>query len=315
MWKAGDRVKNYRIIAPFKTGGMATLYIAQRKGVSGFTRKVILKTIHPHHAKNENFIQMFLDEALLASRVYHPNVVHIDELIEARGTYIIAMEYVDGYSLSEMCRMAAKAKRSFSLEMAVAIAIQASNGLHAAHEIRDESNQSLNFVHRDVSPSNIILGFEGQIKIIDFGIAKAKSRLERTSPNTIKGKPQYMAPEQALGQPIDRRADVFSLGIILWELLTMQPLFNVQSTEEFLATFHQDSVIKPSAIAAHIPSRLDATVMSALSLDPQKRPSTMKSFREQLVSSVPKAANIDVSVFSNWVRRFSSMSQLIPCAT
>jgi serine/threonine protein kinase len=298
MWRPGDRIRNYRILAHLKTGGMATLYLARREGAAGFYKPVAIKVIHHQYARDENFIRMFLNEAMLSSRMQDPNVVKIDELGEVDGTYFIAMEYIPGRSLNEACRSLVRLGRRISIAVAVSVAMRVADGLHAAHEARDDNGILLDVVHRDVSPSNIILAHSGHIKLIDFGIARARNSIEQTASGVIKGKHQYMAPEQALGRTVDRRADVFSLAVVLWELLTMKPLFTVNSTEELLARLRQGPVAPPSVWTPDVPAELDEAIVTALALDPQERPYTARLFKEQIVGAVPEAMGIDAFVLA-----------------
>ena len=293
MWRPGDRIRNYRILAHLKTGGMATLYLARREGAAGFYKRVVIKVIHHQHARDENFIRMFLNEAMLSLRMQDPNVVRVDELGEVHGTYFIAMEYIPGRSLNEVCRSLVRLDRRMSIEIAVSIATRVADGLHSAHEARDDNGVVLDLVHRDVSPSNVILAHSGHVKLIDFGIARARTSVEQTASGIIKGKHQYMAPEQALGQTVDRRADIFSLAVVLWELLTMKPLFTVNSTDELVARLGQGPVAPPSVWTPDVPVELDKAIVAALALDPQERPYTARLFKEQIAGAVPEAMGID----------------------
>lgn len=311
MWRAGDQIKNYRILAHLKTGGMATLYLARREGAAGFYKPVVIKVIHHQYARDKNFIRMFLNEAMLSTRMQHPNLVRIDELGEVHGTYFIAMEYIPGKSLNETCRSLVRLGRKISIEIAVAIAMQVADGLHSAHESRDDNGAFLELVHRDVSPSNIILEHNGHVKLIDFGIARARSSIEQTASGVIKGKHQYMAPEQALGRAVDRRADIFSLGVVLWELLTMKPLFTVNSTEELLAKLRQGPVAPPSLWIPDVPAELDGAVAAALALDPNKRPCSARMFKEQIMSAVPDAVSIDAFVLARRLNTLLSITTTI----
>jgi len=293
---APRRIGNYEIISHLKAGGMATLYLARRTGVAGFARHVAIKVVHPHLAKqNGSFVRMFLDEALLCARIHHPNVVHVEELGESDGVYFLVMEYVHGAALSQFMKALAERKRRLTPELAVSIAIQVADGLHAAHELRGEDGHSLGVVHRDVSPHNVLLSYAGHVKVIDFGIAKARSHVNETQTKSLKGKLRYMAPEQAFGRPVDRRTDVYALGIVLWELLTLRRLFDGNDDFALLDQVRDPVRVPPSQYAQGIPPALDAAVLRALSPDPDDRPASMQEFRRLLAEAVPGATALDAA--------------------
>gem|GEM_PF-1330339 len=293
---APRRIGNYEIISHLKAGGMATLYLARRTGAAGFARHVAIKVVHPHLAKqNGSFVRMFLDEALLCARIHHPNVVHVEELGEADGVYFLVMEYVHGAALSQFMKALAERKRRLTPELAVSIAIQVADGLHAAHELRGEDGHSLGVVHRDVSPHNVLLSYAGHVKVIDFGIAKARSHVNETQTKSLKGKLRYMAPEQAFGRPVDRRTDVYALGIVLWELLTLRRLFDGNDDFALLDQVRDPVRVPPSKYAQGIPPALDAAVLRALSPNSDDRPASMQEFRRLLAEAVPGATALDAA--------------------
>ena len=246
MFELGDKVGEYEIVARLKSGGMATLFLAHRRGAAGFQRFVAIKVVHPHLATDASFVRMFVDEALLSARIVHPNVVHVEELGEAEGTYFLVMEYVHGCSLSLLVRALARRKRMLAAEIATSIVMKVADGLHAAHETRGDLGELLGVVHRDVSPQNVLLAYQGHVKLIDFGIAKASGRSQQTEAGSIKGKFRYMSPEQAWGRPVDRRSDVFALGIVLWELLAARPLFDAANDLLVLENVRHPMVEAPS---------------------------------------------------------------------
>src|SRR5262245_41259877 len=213
-----------------RSGGMPTLSPAQRHGAAGVLRPVVIKVIHPHLAEDEHMVRMFIDEARISSHIRHSNVVYVENFGEQDGVYYMVMEYVDGCSLLQLVRACAADQRKLSAPVAVHLAIEVAAGLHAAHETLGEDGEPLGIVHRDVSPANVLLGRDGRVKVIDFGIAKAHGRLGITrSGSGIKGKLCYMSPEQAWGDPVDRRIDVYALGICLWELVTTGQLSHAQT--------------------------------------------------------------------------------------
>src|SRR5688500_5151049 len=235
---------------------MATLYLGQRSGAAGFAKNVAIKVVHPHLSDDPQFVRMFVDEALLSARIQHPNVAHVEELGEAEGTYFLVMEFVHGVSLSSLIRALARRKRRIAPELAVAIAIQVADGLHAAHETRGPNGEHLGVVHRDVSPQNVLLSYTGHVKLIDFGIAKAEGRTQSTAAGSIKGKFRYMSPEQALGRTVDRRSDVYALGIVLWEMLTGRNCFDGTNDLLVLDKVRNPQIEPPSTYTPALPAPL-----------------------------------------------------------
>ncbi|GAB4204597.1 MAG: hypothetical protein OHK0013_19660 [Sandaracinaceae bacterium] len=289
------QVRGYEILARLKSGGMATLYLGRKSGASGFTRYVAIKFIHDHLAEDPDFVRMFVDEALLQARIAHPNVVHVEELGEEDGKHFLVMEYVHGCALSQLLRALAKRNRALPTELAVYVVMQVAAGLHAAHELRDEAGQLLGVVHRDVSPDNVLLSYDGHVKLIDFGVAKVEARVAQTSAGLLKGKLRYMSPEQAGGGAIDRRTDVYALGIVLWEMLTMHRLFGAADQLVLLETVRNPRIPPPSAVRAGVPAALEAVVMKALSPDPALRYGSAHDFRRALAEAMPTAALTDAA--------------------
>jgi phosphate/phosphite/phosphonate ABC transporter binding protein len=221
-------VGRFDIVGRLATGGMAEIYLARETG--GLDRLVVIKQILPHLAMHDAFVDMFLQEARFISRLSHPNVVQIFELGEDKGTFFIAMEYVPGASLRELMRSAALSDRPIPLDVAISLMVQACAGSHAAHELTDPDGKPLGLVHRDISPHNLMVTRAGHVKLLDFGIAKATEiAAEHTRTGALKGKVHYMSPEQCRQQALDRRSDVFALGIVLWELITARRLFKRES--------------------------------------------------------------------------------------
>ncbi|MDB4976870.1 MAG: Serine/threonine protein kinase PrkC, regulator of stationary phase [Myxococcaceae bacterium] len=295
MWTEGQKIGGYEVLAKLREGGMATLFLAQKVGPAGFSRHVALKVIHPSLANDEQFRQMFLDEATLASRIEHPNVVRVEELGEHNGAHFLTMEFVHGCSLAQLQRVLLAKKRRLAPAYATRIVMHVAEGLHAAHELCDESGRLLNVVHRDVTPENILLAYAGHVKLIDFGIAKAYGRRHRTQDGLLKGKFRYMAPEQALSKTIDRRVDIYQLGIVLWEMLTLRRLFAAEREIDLLASVQRPKVEPPSSLVDRIPAELDDVVMAALDPDPRRRPSDALSFARALARAVPSAHEVDAT--------------------
>jgi len=290
LFAPGDKVGDYEIVAKLKAGGMATLFLGRRRGAAGFAKHVAIKVVHEHLAEDPSFVRMFVDEALLSARIAHPNVVHVEELRELEGRHFLVMEFVRGVSLWQLLATLAKRGRRVNPEVATYIASKVADGLHAAHEVRGARGELLNVVHRDVSPQNVLLSYQGNIKLIDFGVAKARGRLEETSGGSIKGKFRYMSPEQAWGRPVDRRSDVYALGTVLWELLTMRRRFEAKQDAMILDLVRDPEPVPASELADDIPPALDAVVLKAQAKRPEDRYQSAQEFRTALLRAVPEAA-------------------------
>ncbi len=293
MLAVGDVLGSYTILAHLRSGGMADLFLAHRQGAAGFRRLVAVKVVHPRLAEDPRLARMFLDEALLTARVHHPNVVHVEDLGEVRGTYFLVMEYVHGCSLAQLMKVLGQLQRRLSPIVAVAIAARVAEGLHAAHETTDDDGALVGLVHRDVSPQNILLSHRGHVKLIDFGVAKARLRSQETQASMLKGKVRYMAPEQATTGEVDRRSDVYSLGIVLWEMLTMRRLFAGTTEFEVLMNVRDPQVRRPGAFVPGVPPELDDVVMACLAREPEGRPPTAKALRRMLAAALPRAMALD----------------------
>ncbi|MBI3182519.1 MAG: serine/threonine protein kinase [Myxococcales bacterium] len=221
--QTGDTIQRYGqyyLVRKLAEGGMAEIFLAKQVGAEGFERNVVVKRMLRHLSQVPDFVGMFLDEARLAARLAHQNIVQINDLGLVDGCYFLCMEYLPGEDFATILRLVGRRKERLPLNIALHIVTQAARGLHFAHEFVDEAGKPLNVVHRDVSPSNIFVTYEGQVKVLDFGIAKAETRITNTTAGVVKGKYLYMSPEQARSAPVDRRADVFALGITLYEAIT-----------------------------------------------------------------------------------------------
>jgi serine/threonine-protein kinase len=262
---AGHVLGRYELLMPIASGGMATVWAARMKGTRGFQKIVAVKTMLPSVSDDPLFEQMFLDEATLASSIRHPNVAGILDLGEENGVLFLVMEWVDGEPLSVLMKAAYK-RGGIPIPIGIRIAMEICDGLHAAHELRDEAGTLLGVVHRDVSPQNILVTFDGVVKIVDFGVAKAAGRAgTQTTAGQIKGKAAYMSPEQARGGSVDRRTDLFAVGILLYQLTTGKHPFRGDNE---VATLYNicadDPVTPPSTHLANYPQSLEGVVMSAL---------------------------------------------------
>jgi serine/threonine-protein kinase len=267
---------------------MARVYFGRMSGPSGFGRTVAVKRMHPQYASDPEFAAMFLDEAKLAARIQHPNVIPtIDVVHTDEGELLQVMEYVPGEALS---RLVKKTDDPIPLDVVSAIVCDALHGLHAAHEATDESGQPMAMVHRDVSPQNLLVGADGHTRVLDFGVAKAAGRLHTTKDGRVKGKIAYMSPEQLRGEPLDRRADIYSAGIVLWELLTGERLFMAESEGETAVNAMQRTIDPPSKHREKISAELDAIVLRALARDRTKRFGTARQMAIALEECVPSAS-------------------------
>ncbi|MFT3926012.1 MAG: protein kinase [Myxococcales bacterium] len=277
---------------------MASLFLARRLGAAGFSRDVAIKIVHPELASDAQFRAMFLDEALLSARIQHPNVGHVEELGEIAGTHFLVMEFVHGCSLAQLQRALIAKGRRLAPAFATRIAMHVAEGLHAAHETCDEHGRRLDVVHRDVSPENILLAYAGHVKLIDFGIAKAYGRRHRTEDGLLKGKFRYMSPEQASGQPIDRRTDVYQLGIVLWEMLTLRRLFDAETDVDLLNQVRAPRIAPPSLLVDRISPALEAVVMAALDPSAARRIPDAQTFARRLGKAMPSAHEVDSGALS-----------------
>lgn len=285
----GERFGKYVLVGEIAVGGMAEVFLGVKQGLEGFLKVVVLKRVLPHFTDNEQFVRMFVDEARIAARLDHPNIVRTYEFGELDGQYYTVMEYLPGEDLRGILRRLSVTKQKMPLHVAVGIVMQLCAGLHCAHQLTDTVGRPLNLVHRDVNPANIIITYGGEVKIIDFGVAKTNSTATVTG--TIKGKIAYMPPEQILARGVDQRSDIFSAGVVLWELLTGRRLFGRASDAATLYAIMNDPVPLPSRYRHDIPRELDAIVMQALSRTPTDRFSTaeeMSAALEHFMAHQPK---------------------------
>jgi serine/threonine-protein kinase len=279
-------IGRYELCFELASGGMASVYLARAEGSPGFEKLVALKRIHPHLASEKGYVEMFLDEARIASRITHPNVCSVFDFGEADGEYFIAMEYLVGEPLSRVHRrvMANAAQRTSTLlpaRMARVIA-QACEGLHAAHELKDADGESLSVVHRDVSAENLFVTYDGATQVVDFGIAHARQRIHQTEAGQVKGTFPYMAPEQMTAAVVDRRVDVWALGAVLWELLTLRRLFLRDTDVNTMYAVLSSEIKPPSEYRPEIPPELDEIVLKALQRNPEERWQTAREMGKAL---------------------------------
>ena len=258
------RFGEYTLIKKLATGGMAEIWLARQTGIAGFARFLVVKKILAHLAEQETFVRMFQDEARTSAMLSHPNVVQIHDLGNKNGTYYIAMEYIAGENLAAIAWRGMKRGRPIPPEYAARIISEACKALHYAHTLAGPDGRPLDIVHRDVSPQNILVTYEGSVKVVDFGIAKAATKTEHTKTGMLKGKFSYMSPEQCLGAPVDHRSDIFALGILLYELCTGKRLYKHESELMILDMITKRSVVPPSQVSPDIAGPLEDIIMRAL---------------------------------------------------
>ncbi|HSQ63512.1 MAG TPA: serine/threonine-protein kinase [Polyangiaceae bacterium] len=280
--EAERHLDRFELIAELASGGMATVFLARLSGVGGFQRFVAIKRLHPHLANDQEFVQMFLDEARLAARLHHPNVVPILEIGTSKDGYYLVMEYVEGDTLARILARSAQAGRILPPQVSTRVCLDAIAGLHAAHEMKDDDSQPLNIVHRDVSPQNILIGMDGSGRITDFGVARATTRLSTTRTGQLKGKLAYMAPEQARGSAVDRRADIFAMGIVVWECLAQKRLFKGEGEADTLNRVLYEPIPALRQSNPQVAAPLEEAVMKALERDPAQRYATAAEFGDAL---------------------------------
>ena len=288
---AGDVLGRYELLLPVAQGGMATVWVARMKGTRGFSKIVAVKTMLPALSSDPRFEKMFLSEAELASRIKHPNVCEILDLGEHEGVLYLVMEWIDGESLVTLLGDCERSGRRVPFAAAAQIGADAARGLHAAHELKDEGGELVGVVHRDVSPHNILVTYDGIVKIVDFGVAKAMARSDHQTTNAghLKGKVHFMAPEQAFCDEIDRRTDVFALGIVLYQLTTGHHPFRADNELATLARITSpDPVPAPSRHVAEYPPELAKVLLKALAKAPDQRFATMRDFAEALEAAAVK---------------------------
>ncbi len=261
----GAQLASYDLVRKIAAGGMAEIFLARQWGAGGFFRDVVIKRLFPHLAENERQLRMFLDEARLLSQLSHPNIPQVYDVGHVDGSWYIAMEFVDGLTVADLWRLGAKSGQVMPMNVALAILVQACDALHHAHERKDRAGRALRIVHRDVTPHNIMLTRDGVAKLMDFGVAATSARKD-TEAGAVRGTFSYMAPEQVRGRPLDKRADVFALGVVLYELTTGTRLFRGSDVQIMTQVVEQDAP-PPSARVPGYPAELEEIVLAALARD------------------------------------------------
>ena len=297
----GERFGQYTLLERIAVGGMAEVWKARMRGVEGFQKTVAIKRILSHMTDNSEFVGMFIDEAKLAAQLSHPNIVHIYDLGKIGRDYYIAMEYVEGRDLRSLLNAARKKGMKLPLGLALLIAARVASALDYAHRKRDFEDREMGLVHRDVSPQNVLLTSDGDVKLCDFGIAKAVSKASHTQVGALKGKLQYMSPEQAWGRPLDGRSDIFSLGAVLFEMVTGERLFPGDSELSVLEAVRQGRIRSPRQVDPSIPREVDEIVTRALAIEPQDRFATAGEMKQRIEAALaalsPSPGPTDLAAF------------------
>lgn len=278
----GQPFGRYELLLRMASGGMANLYLARITGPESFEKLLCIKKIHDHLADDREFTEMFLDECRIAALIHHPNVATVFEMGRVQDSYFMAMEYVHGHDLREVLAAAKRLPDSMPWTYAARIVASAAAGLHAAHELRRPGGAVLGVVHRDVSHQNILISYDGHVKVVDFGIAFARERISHTQVKTLKGKAAYMSPEQATQKALDRRSDIFSLGTVLYEAITLRRLFKASTEVETLLRVRNARVPRPRTLRPDLPARLEHIVLKALAQAPEDRYQTAAQLQADL---------------------------------
>ena len=269
--RPGRRFGKYEILEHMATGGMAEIYLARASGIENFEKLCVIKRILPGTASDPEAIKMLLDEARSVATLHHSNIVQVFDIGQTDGEYFICMEYLDGRNVAALEAASAKRGERVTEENAIWIARGVCAGLNYAHQKTDDRGHPLGIVHRDVSPHNVIVTFDGEVKLLDFGLVKAEGRTTTSRSGTLKGKLAYMSPEQCRARPCDRRSDLFSLSIMLWELTTGQRLYTGECDYDFLCAILERDAPRPSTVIPDFPPELEAIIMRGLARDPDAR--------------------------------------------
>jgi serine/threonine-protein kinase len=305
-----EMVGSYELLLPIASGGMGTVYLARKRGPGGFEREVALKLTHPFLREQPDWTGDLIEEAKLASRIHHPNVVHVIDVEDDPYGVFLVMQYVEGESLEGLLRRARDRGERIPVDVALRILIDALSGLHAAHELRDPSGQPLGLVHRDFTPQNILVGLDGVARLTDFGVAKAASRVGVTRTGVVKGKAAYMAPEQVRSLPLDRRADVWAAGVVAWELFAgrrMRPA--VEDQAALLLQVATDPPPRLRSVRDDVPAAVDEAVAHALTLDRTRRCPSAARLGELLSSAWAEAASpAETAAVAEYVRAAAGAS-------
>jgi serine/threonine-protein kinase len=295
---SGRSIGRYVLFDEIAVGGMATVHLGRLVGPVGFARTVAIKRLHAQFAKDPDFGAMFLDEAHLAARIRHPNVVPTLDVVRTDDELFIVMEYVQGETLSRLIKQALTRGELVPQPIVASVMSGVLHGLHAAHEAKDELGAPLHIVHRDVSPQNVLVGVDGASRLLDFGVAKAAQRMQTTRDGQVKGKVAYMAPEQLVSDTLDRRCDLFAAGVVLWEALAGKRLFEGHSDARVITKIINAEVVPPSSVEPSVSAAFDAICMRALS----KRPDDRYATAREMALAIEQASNLaPPSTVGAWV--------------
>ncbi|HWL84650.1 MAG TPA: serine/threonine-protein kinase [Polyangiaceae bacterium] len=297
-------LERYTVFRELAWGGMATVYLARIRGAAGFGRTVAVKRLHPHLASDEELVSRFVDEARVAAYIHHPNVVPTLDVITHGSELFLVLEYVTGDSLAGLVSASIRAGANIPVSICLFIATGVLNGLHAAHEAKDEKGNPIHIVHRDVSPQNILVGVDGIARVLDFGIAKAANRLSETTYGVLKGKIPYMAPEQLTGAA-NRKTDIYSAGVVLWEMLSGRGLFRKESELLLMNAILWEEILPPSAFNPSVPPEVDRIIMKALSRDASERYETAHAMAEDVDGCLEIASALKVA---EWVQTTAAVA-------
>ncbi len=276
--------QRYRVIKRLASGGMAEVFVAESAGIEGFRKQVAIKRVLPQLSKNDQFIEMFLDEARLSGRLAHSNVVSVFDIGVGDNTYFIVMEYVDGADLKQVMEYQRKLAKPMSVEAACFIVTKICQGLAYAHDLHTPDGEPLTIIHRDITPANVLITRHGEIKIVDFGLAKASSQLASSDAGVIKGKFGYLSPETVMELGADKRVDIFAAGIILWELLSGRRLFLGDTDFGTVKLVREANIPKLATINPSVPAKLEAILAKALARDRDQRYFTARDFAADLIT-------------------------------
>ncbi len=287
----------YTVERRLALGGMGEVLLGKIDGAAGFSKRVVIKRLLPHMQEDRRQVDMFLDEARLAARFDHPNLVQVFELIKSNGQFALVMEYLEGVDLGMLLRTLSKSNRRVPYALAAEIVANAASGLHCAHELTDEAGKPLSVVHRDISPGNILVTYRGGVKVVDFGIAKHESTTAETIATSLQGKFCYMSPEQARGDEVDRRSDIFSLGTVLYELLTVRPCFTGRDQIEVLDAVTAVRYVPLKKVCPDIPPALENALRGMLAPRLVDRYQTALEAERDLRSYLAGASTHDLAAF------------------
>jgi eukaryotic-like serine/threonine-protein kinase len=305
--RVGETVDRYRVVAEVAHGGMAAVYAVQRSSIGGFEKLLALKVMLPHLASDAHFVDMFLDEAKIASQIQHPNVVQVLDVGLHESRPFILMEFLRGQSLSQLIQRAQKSAEPVPAAVWMAILAQASEGLHAAHETCGSDGKPLGIVHRDVTPHNVFVGYDGQVKVVDFGVAAARGRASGTLTGEVKGKLAYLAPEQFdRSWPVTRATDLWALGVIAWEIFAGRRLFATGDEATTIWNVLNQPIERLDRLAADLPPAVARAIAACLSRQPDRRPATTKEVALALGSELGQNAATSAEIAAVMERLFGS---------